>query len=289
MRADNSIIHGLWIGKKLSPIELLTLHTFTGFGHQFYLWVYEDLQNEIPDGVILKNANVIMHESTIFRKKENDPKWGIGKGSLGTFSDIFRYKLLYEYGGWWVDMDVSCLKPIDIESSYYFRGHPILPMVGNIMKTPKGCPAMKAAYEIAHEECDENVKEWLRTNQILSEQVHYHDLQKYINTTHSNRDWWYEVEAFLYSKASLPEEWIFLHWMNEEWRRKGLDKYNLYKNATIAEMMLKHSIPIGLKSFEPNLFRWMIRSAKEKAIKGFKKTTIYPYYKSVKSSLIKEN
>src|SRR5262249_53705507 len=34
---------------------------------------------------------------------------GFGKGSPAAFGNLFRYKLLAERGGWWVDTDVVCL------------------------------------------------------------------------------------------------------------------------------------------------------------------------------------
>jgi hypothetical protein len=34
---------------------------------------------------------------------------GIGRGSVSAFSNLFRYYLLHQMGGWWVDADVVCL------------------------------------------------------------------------------------------------------------------------------------------------------------------------------------
>lgn len=135
MDKTNQIVNGLWIGDKLSPLELLTLHSFIEHGHTFHLWIYEDLDSILPKGVVVKDANEIIPYAAVFRKKNADPHIGIGKGSFGApFSDFFRYKLLYEIGGWWVDMDVLCLQELPRNTEYYFRAHPLIPMIGNVMK-----------------------------------------------------------------------------------------------------------------------------------------------------------
>jgi hypothetical protein len=71
-------------------------------GHGFDLYSY-DPGLTVPDGCKLLDASTILpRENVIFYP--TDP----GKGSVSQFSNTFRYKLLYEKGGWWVDMDVVC-------------------------------------------------------------------------------------------------------------------------------------------------------------------------------------
>jgi hypothetical protein len=45
---------------------------------------------------------------------------GVGKGSYSAFSNLFRYKLIFEKGGWWVDTDVVCLRPFDFKDEFVF-------------------------------------------------------------------------------------------------------------------------------------------------------------------------
>jgi hypothetical protein len=73
----------------------------------FDLYTYdEDL--DVPDGVTLRDASEIYDEDEVFTYQE-----GPGAGSVAAFANMFRYKLLYERGGWWVDMDVL------------YTGHPL--------------------------------------------------------------------------------------------------------------------------------------------------------------------
>jgi len=34
------------------------------------------------------------------------------------YSDLFRYSVLHQMGGWWSDLDVVCLKPFDFDDPY---------------------------------------------------------------------------------------------------------------------------------------------------------------------------
>lgn len=102
-------VFSFWHGSSLSTIELLSIKSFLNQGHKFVLYVY-DMDMEVPPNVIKKNANDIISHNDIFKYC----------GSFATFSDLFRYKVLYEYGGIWVDLDMVCVKPLVIDSDFYF-------------------------------------------------------------------------------------------------------------------------------------------------------------------------
>src|SRR5256885_16951399 len=106
---EGNAIHGLWIGRQLSKLEHLTMRSFLRQGHPFNLWIYDELEGEIPEGVVLHDASRILPSDRIFLKQQPDPGSIVGKKSYGPFSDLFRYKLLHDQGGIWVDMDVTCL------------------------------------------------------------------------------------------------------------------------------------------------------------------------------------
>lgn len=245
LKEENKIVHGLWIGNKLSEVEMLTLHSFTSHGHIFYLWVYNELENTLPKGVILKDANVIIAEKNIFRKKENDPKFKIGKGSVGSpFSDLFRYKLLYELGGWWVDMDVTCLKPFNILEPYFFRAHPLIPVIGNIIKVPKHSDLMKQVYDETLATCNEDTVEWLLPNKILNKHIDILNLYHYTRNDLSETDWWEKVCIYILTDKKMPENWMFIHWMNEEWRVRDLDKNNVYEDTSIGKLFQQYQLSV---------------------------------------------
>lgn len=243
---ENMVVHGLWIGTRLSCIELLTIQSFIFHGHDFHLWVYEKIEN-LPEKVTTRDANLIIPREDIIIRKFNDPVTGVGKGSVGApFSDLFRYKLLYEHGGWWVDMDVTCLKPLQFEEPYFFRDHLLLDVIGNVMKCPIGSELMLETFNEAKAVCDENTLDWLLPNKILNKQIRELDLMKFRKNDVSNRDEWPETKEYIRKLKKIPSHWHFIHWSNEEWRMNGLEKEHLrFKNTTLGFLLDKYKIPLS--------------------------------------------
>jgi len=247
MKDENKTVNALWIGKKLSPAELLTIKSFLENGHEFILWAYDKIETPLPEGTILKDASEIFPRKHVFCYKYSN-QFGHGKGSYAGFSDIFRYKLLYLYGGWWTDMDVTCLKPLDFEDEYVFRTHHDLSLVGNIIKCPKESILMKKCFEEAVRKVDENNKDWHLPIQILADNVNKLGLDKYIKTF-SNPDSWNLIRKILKRTISIPEEWYVIHWVNEEWRRNRISKVLFIKRSLFYKMCKKYDVHISRASF----------------------------------------
>ena len=257
LTSDNKIVNGLWIGNSLSQLELLTIKSFVNNGHIFYLWTYKPLFTNIPENVIIKDANEIIPENKIFRYKHKN-QFGHGKGSLGGFSDIFRYKLLYEYGGWWTDMDVTCLKPLNFKEEYIFRTHHKLKVVGNIMKCPKHSTLMKNCYEKAIKEIDAENKDWHKPIKILVNEIQIQNLENFIVEI-SNQDRWAIVRKLLTSCKTLPDNWYLIHWINEEWRRNHIRKDFFIKKSTLGVLMLKNGFNgVEISSFNKLLYSYRL-------------------------------
>ena len=103
---DNRIVRGLWVGGRLSALERLCIRSFCSHGHEFHLYHYDELEN-VPrvDGLRLINAEEILPRAAIFRYRR--------RGSLAGFADYFRWELMRQKGGWYADMDMVCLRPLD--------------------------------------------------------------------------------------------------------------------------------------------------------------------------------
>jgi hypothetical protein len=99
-------IQVLWVRGDFSRMELLSLKSFLAQAHPVHLYVYEEPSN-VPAGVEVFDAREIVPVERV-PKGQAKP---MGKGTLASFSDFFRYKLLFERGGWWSDMDVVAIKP----------------------------------------------------------------------------------------------------------------------------------------------------------------------------------
>lgn len=110
-KEKDNIIQGLWIGDKLSRFEYNSIKSYIKQGYQYHLYTYGEVNN-IPEGVIIKDGNNILDKKHIFYYE----------GSIAPFSDLFRYKLLFEKGGIWTDCDIICINrlPIDKQHKYIF-------------------------------------------------------------------------------------------------------------------------------------------------------------------------
>lgn len=214
---QQNLVHALWIGRELQPLEMLTISSFLDMGAEFNLWCYRPLNTKLPREIKLRNANEILPESSIFRYPKNT-YLGFGGGSFAGFSDVFRYKVLYEYGGWWSDMDVTCLKPLqEVEDSYWFRFHGVLSVVANIIKCPPKSRLMKLCFDKALKEMNGNQRDWHHGIRILCYFIEFLNLSNYIHYEECNFDRADFVSKFVNEPAVdgfVPNNWRFIHWMN---------------------------------------------------------------------------
>lgn len=99
----SEVFQSFWSGPPLSLYERMCLTSFIEHGHKFILYTF-DTTMDVPNGVELRNASIILHPDEFFVYKN-----GFGKGSPAAFANLFRYELLSQLGGWWVDTDVVCM------------------------------------------------------------------------------------------------------------------------------------------------------------------------------------
>jgi len=136
----NEPVRSLWLGSKLSLLERICAQSWIHHGHRFELFVYDDV-GEVQDGVVLKDADSILPRKEIF-------KW---QGSYAVFADWFRWTLLYEQGGYWVDMDMLCLKPFDFEEALLFGcEHSNAASIG-VLKLPAKHPVAREMLSLARD------------------------------------------------------------------------------------------------------------------------------------------
>lgn len=90
------------------------------------LHLYEDV--DAPEGVVKVDARQTLPFSEFF----------MFDGSPSAFTNIFRYKLILETGGWWVDTDVLSLSS-DLPDCEYAWAHQDPSQInGAILKFPRG-------------------------------------------------------------------------------------------------------------------------------------------------------
>lgn len=134
-------VGSLWIGAQLSPLERACIQSFLRRGHEFHLYCYRAIGN-VPDGCRILDAAVILPQSRVITYAR-----GPGKGSVSLFSNQFRYKLLHDVGGWWVDMDMYCLSDRLPDSGVVLAREDQDGLNCAIMRFPRGHAALREGYE----------------------------------------------------------------------------------------------------------------------------------------------
>lgn len=238
-------IHGLWLGGKLGHLELLTLKSFVKFGHTFNLWTYTPV-GSVPPNVVVRDGNEILPSTMIFRYPA-EMLLGFGGNSYVGFSELFRYKVLYEKGGWWSDMDVTCLKSLDeVTDEYFFRTHGVLSVVGNIMKCPPKSELMKLCFDRAVIEVNDKQNDWHHAIRILCYYIEFLGLSKFIHGDACNLDRLDKMHPFIKEAGNMnliPNTWRFIHWMN------SVVQKNSYANGSVFEQLLNEHGCVPRKLF----------------------------------------
>lgn len=101
--ASKSVFNGFWHGPELGPMRMACLASFVSMGHRYELYTYEPVK--VPDGIVIRDANAVIPLADVFYYENPFT----GRKDIGPFSDLFRFKLLKEKGGWWSDVDAFCL------------------------------------------------------------------------------------------------------------------------------------------------------------------------------------
>lgn len=229
------LIQTLWIGSKLSRMENLCLVSYLRNGHPVHLYTYETVSN-IPDGVIVKDANLIIPKDKIFKYRNYD--------SYAGFANLFRYKLLLSEGNFWSDLDVICLKPLLTSDEYLFvseRGINGNVNVNNcLIGVPPSSEIMDYCYTVASKK-DPNQLIWGETGpRLLTDAVLCLNLQDYVLAPQvvSVVDCW-NVGHFISKQFDdiVNDDVYAIHLYNECWRRNKLDKNMIYKQDCIYERL----------------------------------------------------
>lgn len=140
-----TVVQSFWFGSALPALQVLSLRSFLAHGHDVHLYAFEPIDN-LPDGVRLLDASAILPRDSVFTYAK-----GFGRGSPSAFSNVFRYQLLHDRGGWWVDTDVVCLRPFDFADAFVFateRDQAGLQTAAScVMKSPVGSDYLRYCLE----------------------------------------------------------------------------------------------------------------------------------------------
>jgi hypothetical protein len=144
--AGRPLVQSLWVGRKLRWIERLSIKSYLDNGWRFQLYVYDDPDN-VPEGCEVLDAAAILPAKDVFAEGQRS---GVHAGSIGAFSDLFRYQLLCKRGGLWTDLDVINFRMYDADGKRFVsaevRDAGIITLNGAIMAAPAGDELVTRAY-----------------------------------------------------------------------------------------------------------------------------------------------
>jgi hypothetical protein len=171
----NNTIYSFWIAGVLKPINHLTIRSFQNHGHKFVIYAYEPFG--LTGDCEVRDAREILPESEIFYYK--NMLGGNPNFKFGGIAERLKAEMLYQLGGWHVDLDVTCLKSFhDLTGDYFLRPHE-KGVVGNIIKAPKGSELARRYVEHT-KTIDENNRIWEKSFMGLNKIVTDLGLEKYI-------------------------------------------------------------------------------------------------------------
>ena len=218
-------------------MERLCISSFLQNGHPFHLYVYHDTEG-IPPGTVVRNGEDILPATALFTYRDH--------ATFAGFANFFRYKLLLEKGGWFVDLDTICLRPFRLAAEYVFsseRAEGGRESRVNLaaMKSPPGTPLLHDTWRTC-EGFDPNQLSWGQCGPLLiSQKVAEHKMGQYIlpPDTFSPVDHqeWNRVLAPGTLWAAQSTEPFAVHLWNERWRRAGQDKDAEYDPDCLYEQL----------------------------------------------------
>jgi mannosyltransferase OCH1-like enzyme len=194
-------------------------------------------------------------ESQIFTYQQ-----GAGKGSFAGFANFFRYQLLLQTGGWWVDTDLICLKPFDFQTEYVFASEwttdiPASSMATNsVIKAPQASDFAQYCWQACQAQ-DIGQLAWGVTGPALAQQaIADLQLQAYVQPPDLFCPILYTHILDLIDPHKNPESILessyAIHLWNEMWRRHGIDKNQSFDSHCLYEQ-LKSRYQIGQSSGLP--------------------------------------
>lgn len=197
-------VHCFWSGPAVNDIGILGLSSILKQGHAVSLYTYnniEEMQQNVPHGVIVKDASEVLPKELY--------ELSLARSEVRYFSDIFRYAALYQYGGWWVDMDIILVKPLQSVGDYLFcsqwsgweNGHLL---VGDVIKAPQYSAHMRNLYE-------ESLQRLCSDNYLAYGDVGPRLLTEYIFLQHP------ELARFIVSPTVFNTiDWTELHLLHKQ-------------------------------------------------------------------------
>ena len=161
------------------------------------------------------------------------------------FSDWFRVNLVFQLGGWYVDMDEVCLKPFDFDDPYVFVSEfPDRLVNGCIFKAPAGCGPLAWAIDRIAAMDTLHPASWISVGpEVFRDMVKQFQLEPYVKTPDvfdalTPTD----LEAFTRTPRFNCERRAYAAHLRTSYWKDGLDPDGEYPGSAFAELRRKHGV-----------------------------------------------
>jgi hypothetical protein len=232
------IVQSLWIGSRLTTMERLSISSFLKNGHEYHLYCYDKVE-DVPAGACVRDGREILPADRLFVYGE-----GFAKGSYAAFSNMFRYKLLLERGGWWVDTDIVCLRPFDLPDERLWASEELDPpaqliVATSVIKAPAGDPLMRWAWDACCRVDTSNVQFGMIGPRLLQSGVDALRLHACMrpHTFFSPIPHFHWRQLLDPSGITLGTEVFGVHLWNQRWHAEGVDKDGVFAPSCFYEQM----------------------------------------------------
>lgn len=241
---DLPAVQSLWVGGELSKMEQTSINSFLNKGHDYHLYTYGHVKG-VPKGVDVKEAGKIFPKTKYVEEKSKES---------ATFSNKFRYKLLKNKGGIWVDADIICLRPFNFEKEYVFASERVerqskwdfdLPArpVGCVIKSPKQSKIIDYCLQESEKFNSKRV-EWGKIGtRLVGKAVEKFNMQEFVAPfwKFCPISWWNwralisenKIEIFKEKIKKMTLRPYSYHLWNSMWSENGIDKDKEYSRETI--------------------------------------------------------
>lgn len=232
------MINTFWHGGPLSDMARRCLESHLAVGHAVNLWCYDPPPN-VPEGVGTAPADWVLPEGEVFAYKV-----GPGAGSFSAFSNLFRYKLLLDRGGWWCDIDVFAVWPFAFRDDYVIASertegggtHP----ASCVIKAPARSDLMRFCYERAAAVDRETVGWGEIGPRLLAEGVRKFGLGPVSPPDVFCPIDWFNFREFF--EAGPVPACAAVHLWHEMWRRNQIDTDATYEADTLYERLKRYHL-----------------------------------------------
>ena len=215
-------VRAFWTGPQLSPYEILSLLSFVATGARVKLYT-KDKTLLVPDGVEVFDVSELLPQETHRFSYED------GDQCLTPHSDLFRYIAIEQFGGWYADLDIVCLRDTLPQSKVYIAREFDDLVNAAVMKFPAQAPILTAAIEeaqrlwpqagrltIGPELFSQLIEEYALGHLVLPRSSAYE-----IGTTEILAMFDPQTREALEERISKSD---FFHFWNEIWRRIRIPK-----------------------------------------------------------------